>query len=79
MAWLLWFHALSRLPAGVAGLGTLDTPVVGVLTGWTQFGDIQSCMEIIGMILIIDALILNSKQAIRFANNIPDDKRWEVF
>ena len=66
MAWLLWFHALSRLPASVAGLGTLDTPVVGVLTAWTQFGEIPTCMEIIGVILIIGALILNSKQAIRF-------------
>jgi drug/metabolite transporter (DMT)-like permease len=65
IAWLLWFYALSRLTAGVAGLGTLGAPVVGVLTARIQLGEIPSGLEIIGMALIIGALVLNSIQAVR--------------
>jgi drug/metabolite transporter (DMT)-like permease len=65
IAWLLWFYALGRLPAGVAGLGTLGAPVVGVLTAWIQLREVPNGMEIIGMVLIIGALVLNSIQAIR--------------
>ena len=31
LAWLLFYYALKRMPAGMAGLGTLATPVIGVL------------------------------------------------
>jgi drug/metabolite transporter (DMT)-like permease len=65
IAWLLWFYALSRLPAGVASLGTLATPVVGVLTAWIQLGETPTFLEAVGMVLIIGALILNSIQAIK--------------
>ena len=65
VAWLLWFYALSRLPAGVASLGTLGAPVVGVLAAWIQLGERPSFLEAIGTILIIGALVLNAIQAIR--------------
>jgi len=65
VAWLLWFYALSRLPAGVASLGTLGAPVVGVLAAWIQLGERPSFLEAIGTILIIGALVLNSIQAIK--------------
>jgi drug/metabolite transporter (DMT)-like permease len=65
IAWLLWFYALSRLPAGVASLGTLATPVVGVSAAWIQFGETPSFLEAVGMVLIIGALVLNSIQAIK--------------
>jgi drug/metabolite transporter (DMT)-like permease len=65
VAWSLWFYALSRLPAGVASLGTLATPVVGVLAAWIQLGETPSFLEAVGMILIIGALVLNSIQAIK--------------
>ncbi len=55
---------LSRLPAGVASLGTLATPVVGVLTAWVQLGETPTLLEGVGMVLIIAALVLNSIQAI---------------
>ena len=65
VAWSLWFYALSRLPAGVASLGTLATPVVGVLAAWIQLGETPTFLEAIGMILIIGALVLNSIQAVK--------------
>jgi len=65
VAWSLWFYALSRLPAGVASLGTLATPVVGVLTAWIQLGETPTFLEAVGMVLIIGALVLNSIQAIK--------------
>ncbi len=65
VAWSLWFYALSRLPAGVASIGTLATPVVGVLTAWIQLGETPTLLEAVGMVLIIGALVLNSMQAIK--------------
>jgi len=65
IAWLLWFYVLSRLPAGVASLGTLATPVVGVLAAWIQLGETPTLLEAVGMVLIIGALVLNSIQAIK--------------
>jgi drug/metabolite transporter (DMT)-like permease len=65
IAWLLWFYALSRLPAGVASLGTLATPVVGVLAAWIQLGEAPTFLEAVGMVLIIGALVLNSIQALK--------------
>jgi drug/metabolite transporter (DMT)-like permease len=65
VAWSLWFFALSRLPAGVASLGTLATPVVGVLAAWIQLGETPTFLEAVGMMLIIGALVLNSIQAIK--------------
>ena len=65
IAWLLWFYALSRLPAGVAGLGTLAAPVIGVLAARIQLGEEPRMLEAVGMILIIGALSLNAIQALR--------------
>lgn len=60
IAWLLWSYALSRLPAGVAGLGTLAAPVIGVLAARLQLGEDPSVLEAVGMSLIIGALVLNA-------------------
>jgi drug/metabolite transporter (DMT)-like permease len=65
LAWLLWFYALSRLPASTAGLGTLATPVVGVLAAWIQLGESPALPEAVGILLIIGALALNSAQTIK--------------
>ncbi len=65
IAWLLWFYALSRLPAGVAGLGTLAAPVIGVLAARIQLGEEPRMLEAVGMVLIIGALSLNAIQAFR--------------
>lgn len=65
IAWLLWFYTLSRLPAGVAGLGTLAAPVIGVLAARLQLGEEPGFLEAVGMLLIIGALVLSSLQALR--------------
>lgn len=65
LAWFLWLYALDTLPTGVASLGTLATPVIGVTAAALQLGEIPDTPEIIGMLLIGSALALISLHAIR--------------
>ncbi len=65
IATLLWLYVLNRLPAGIAGLGLLMNPVVGVLAAWAQLGEQPGLMEMMGMGLIAIALLLNAMQAMR--------------
>jgi drug/metabolite transporter (DMT)-like permease len=64
IATLLWLYILDQLPAGVAGLGILLNPVVGVLAAWIQLREVPGPTEIWGMGLIAVALILNAVQAL---------------
>ena len=59
LGWFLWMFILSRLPAGVAGIASLATPVIGVLAAALQLHEIPSRTELIGMALIVVALIAN--------------------
>ncbi len=58
--WTLWFVALQELPAGIAGMGTLLTPVVGVLAAWLQLGEVPGPAEAGGMLLVFFGLALLS-------------------
>jgi drug/metabolite transporter (DMT)-like permease len=58
LAWVLWIYALQALPAGIAGLGSLAIPVVGVLSAWIQLGERPSSSEAVGMFLVLFALAL---------------------
>jgi drug/metabolite transporter (DMT)-like permease len=60
LAWLLWMFIISRLPAAVAGIASLATPVVGVIAAAIQLHEIPSTTELIGMVLIVAALVVNS-------------------
>ncbi len=60
LGWFLWMFILSRLPAGVAGIASLATPVVGVLAAAAQLHEIPSPAELIGMVLIVVALVVNA-------------------
>ncbi len=60
LGWFLWMFILSRLPAGVAGIASLATPVVGVLAAAIQLHEIPSRSELGGMALIVAALIVNA-------------------
>jgi drug/metabolite transporter (DMT)-like permease len=60
LAILLWFFILSELPAGVASLGTLATPVIGTIAASIELGERPSAPEAWGMLLIIIALSLLS-------------------
>lgn len=63
LGWFLWMFILSRLPAGVAGIASLATPVVGVIAAAIQLHEIPSVTELIGMALIVIALIINALPA----------------
>ena len=60
LAWFLWLFALQHLSAGVAGLSALGVPVVSVLAGWLDLGEVPDPTELSGMILIGVALLVIS-------------------
>jgi drug/metabolite transporter (DMT)-like permease len=49
----LWLYLLRELPASIAGLGTMGTPVVGVLSSWAQLGETPTALEVVGMVVIL--------------------------
>ncbi len=60
VAILLWFYSLQALPAGMASMGTLATPVIGVVSASIQLGEKPSLLEASGMVLILAGLALVS-------------------
>ena len=58
LALVLWFFILSKLPAGAASMGTLATPVIGVIAASIELGERPSVLEAWGMLLILIALAL---------------------
>lgn len=62
VAVLLWFYSLRELPAGMAGMGTLATPVIGLIAAYIQLGEKPSWFETLGIMLIMAALALISLQ-----------------
>ena len=53
LATFLWLFALRKLPAGVAGLGTMATPVMGLLFSWAQLRERPTLIEGLGMAVIL--------------------------
>ncbi len=53
VASFLWLYVLQEMPASIAGLGTMGTPVVGLLASWAQLGERPTALEIVGMIVIL--------------------------
>jgi drug/metabolite transporter (DMT)-like permease len=60
LALLLWFFILRELPAGVASMGTLATPVIGTIAASIELGERPSATEALGMLLILIALSILS-------------------
>ncbi|MCP5265308.1 MAG: DMT family transporter [Burkholderiaceae bacterium] len=58
LAYFLWFEVISRLPAGIAALGTLLVPVVGVSGAMTLLGERPSGFDLAGFVLITAAAAL---------------------
>ncbi len=58
LSWMLFYYALARLPAGLAGLGTLATPVLGVAAAWLHFGERPSGQDALGMSFIALGLLV---------------------
>jgi drug/metabolite transporter (DMT)-like permease len=62
LALILWFYLLKTLPAGIASMGTLATPIIGMLAAAIQLGERPSFLEGAGMMLIISGLTIISLQ-----------------
>lgn len=69
VAHILWFFALRELPAGMAGMGTLATPLIGVLSASLELGERPSPPEVAGIVLILSALALLAWLGIRNHRN----------
>jgi drug/metabolite transporter (DMT)-like permease len=57
-AFLLWTYIMKKLPAGVAGMGTLAVPVIGITGSILELGARPDTWEAWGMGLILAALFL---------------------
>lgn len=56
LAWALWLFIVQRLPANVAGLASLITPLVGVLCAWLILQERPDAAEAAGILVIGVAL-----------------------
>lgn len=65
LGWFLWFWALARLDAGLASFGILAVPVLGALFSAALLGERPSAPEWGGMALIVVALALAARAALR--------------
>ena len=72
LTFLLWFYILNKLSVGMASMGTLATPVIGVICASIQLGERPSVLEGAGMVLILSALALLSYQGIRQHHRLKD-------
>ncbi len=59
VGWLLWLFILSRLSAGVAGVASLLTPVIGAGAAWLQLGETPGPRELAGLACIVVAIGVN--------------------
>jgi drug/metabolite transporter (DMT)-like permease len=55
LGYLIWFDVVARLPSGVAALGTLLVPVVGVTGAMTLLGERPTVLDLAGLALITAA------------------------
>ncbi|MBX6375950.1 MAG: DMT family transporter [Acetobacteraceae bacterium] len=58
LCYIAWFAALRRLDAGVAAVGTLIAPVVGVLAGAVALGEPLGLREVAALALILGGVLL---------------------
>jgi drug/metabolite transporter (DMT)-like permease len=57
VAWALWLFIIERLPAGIAGIASLTTPLLGVLLAWLLLHEVPDAAEGAGIALIAVALL----------------------
>ncbi len=56
LAYVIWFTLISRLSAGLAALGIMLTPLVGIILSGLQLGERPGLVEGVGMGLILLAI-----------------------
>ena len=64
LALILWFYVLKVLSAGMASMGTLATPIIGMIAAAIQLGERPTFIEAMGMILIITGLTILTIQGV---------------
>ena len=67
LAFMLWTYIMKKLPAGVAGMGTLAVPVIGISASMLELGERPDTFEAWGMTLILAALFILT--LLRFTEN----------
>ncbi|MEZ5741809.1 MAG: DMT family transporter [Burkholderiaceae bacterium] len=67
LAYLIWFDVVARLPGGVAAMGTLLVPVVGVAGAMLLLGERPAAADLLGFVLITGAAALALSSAGRRA------------
>jgi drug/metabolite transporter (DMT)-like permease len=55
LAYILWFAIIERLSTATAALGSLATPVVGVLGSMLMLGERPTGADLVGFALIFAA------------------------
>jgi drug/metabolite transporter (DMT)-like permease len=50
---ILWLYILGAMSASIAGIGTMATPVLGLLFSWAQLGEQPTPLELVGMVTIL--------------------------
>ncbi|MDQ5987043.1 MAG: putative cystine transporter YijE [Syntrophus sp. SKADARSKE-3] len=55
-AFLLWTFVIERLPVGVAGMGSLAVPVIGISASLIELGERPDIWEALGMTLVLSAI-----------------------
>ncbi len=64
LALILWFFILKSLSAGMASMGTLATPIIGMIAAAIQLGERPTFTEGMGMMLIVAGLTILTLQGI---------------
>jgi drug/metabolite transporter (DMT)-like permease len=64
LALMLWFYILKSMSAGMASMGTLATPIIGMIAAAIQLGERPTTVEAMGMILIISGLTILTLQGV---------------
>jgi len=67
LAFLLWTYIMKKMPAGVAGMGTLAVPVIGISASMLELDERPDAFEAWGMALLLTALFILA--LLRFREN----------
>ena len=57
LAYVCWFHGMTRMPAGAASLVGLLNPVVGVLLGVVVVGEVFGPLQALGLALVLAGVL----------------------
>lgn len=57
-SYFAWFNVVQIFPAGVAAIGTLMTPIVGVVSGIVVLGEAFGLRDLVALVLIVGAVAL---------------------